>query len=165
MMLRDIGRRGWRRLADGRGNTLVEAAIVTPLMILLTFAIVDFASLFYVYLALENGVSQATRFAVTGNQLPDPDNPGQQLSRTASIMATMRDATPTLTIPTNAFTFSHMPEGAAGWVGGTGGPGDVEKVAVDYTWTMMTPLIRPFFSGGQIQMHVESAMKNEARFQ
>jgi len=144
---------------------MIEAAIVTPLLLLLSFGVVDFATTFYVYLALENGVSQATRFAVTGNLAPDPNNPSQNLSRSDSIIAAMRDATPTLTIPTSAFTFSHLPEGATGWVGGVGGPGDVEKVGVDYTWTMMTPLMRPFFPGGQVQLHVESAMKNEARFQ
>ena len=144
---------------------MIEAAIVTPLLLLLSFGVVDFATTFYVYLALENGVSQATRFAVTGNLAPDPNNPSQNLSRSDSIIAAMRDATPTLTIPTSAFTFSHLPEGATGWVGGVGGPGDVEKVGVDYTWTMMTPLMRPFFTNGQIQLHVESAMKNEARFQ
>ena len=144
---------------------MVEAAIITPLLLLLTLGIVDFGTMFYVYLALENGVSQATRFAVTGNTYPDPNNPGQFLSRTDSIMSAMRDATPTLTIPTASFTFSHLPSGSTSWAAGTGGPGDVEKVSVNYTWDMMTPLLRPFFSNGQIQMHVESAMKNEGRFQ
>ncbi len=155
--------RSFRR--DCAGTNLVEAAIITPLLLLLTFGVVDFGALFYGYLALENGVSQATRFAVTGNLAPDPSNPGQMLSRSDSIIAAMRSATPTLTIPTTAFTFSHLPQGATAWIGGTGGPGDIEKVAVDYTWTVMTPLLRPFFPSGQLLMHVESAMKNEERFQ
>ena len=154
-----------RALLGDAGTNLIEAAIITPLLLLLTFGIVDFGTMFYVYLALENGVSQATRYAVTGNLAPDPSNPSLTLSRADSIIAAMRDATPTLTIPTSAFTFSHLPQGGAGWVGGVGGPGDIEKLAVDYTWTMMTPLMRPFFTNGQIQLHVESAMKNEARFQ
>ena len=29
----------------------------------------------------------------------------------------------------------------------------------------MTPLLWPFFTGGQIDLQVESAMKNEGRFQ
>ena len=152
----------WR---DCTGANLLETAIVTPLLLLLTFGIVDFASVLYAYLALENGVSQATRFAVTGNQKQDPNNPGQMLSRGDSIVAAMRDATPTLTLPDGAFTFSHLPEGAGSWTGGVGGPGDVEKVAVDYTWTFMTPLVRPFFANGEVRLHVESAMKNESRFQ
>ena len=64
--------------------------------------------MFYVYVSLENGVSQATRYAVTGNTMDDPDNPGPTLSAKASIKAAMRQATPTITIPDTTFTFSHM---------------------------------------------------------
>lgn len=144
---------------------MIEAAIVTPLLLLLSFSVVDFASIFYVYLSLENGVSQATRYAVTGNTLEDPSNPGVQLDRSGSIKQAMRQATPTLTIPDSAFSFSHMAPGAGSWAGGVGGPGEVEKVTVTYTWNVMTPLLRPFFTGGRITFAVDSAMKNESRFQ
>jgi len=73
----------------------------------------------------------------------------------------MRQATPTLTIADAAFTFNHMPTGGSTWLAGTGGPSDIEKVSVDYTWNIITPLLRPFFTGGQVTLHVESAMKNE----
>jgi hypothetical protein len=163
-----MGQTFLRRLArcwrDSRGVNLVEAAIILPLLLLLTFSTIDFAMMFYVYLALENGVSQATRYGITGNQMSDPNNPGNMLARDASIKAAMRAATPTLTIPDGAFTFSHMPPGGAGWVSGTGGPNDLEKVSVNYTWNVLTPLMRPFFPGGQVTLHVESAMKNEPRF-
>jgi Flp pilus assembly protein TadG len=152
-------------LRNDAGANLLEAAIVTPLLLLLTFAIIDFASLFYAYLALENGVSVASRFAVTGNLMDDPDNPGSSLSRVDSIKTAMRTATPTLTIPDGAFTFEHMSPGGTSWVGGTGAPNDIEKVTVDYTWDIMTPLIRPFFTDGQFHIRVESSMKNEARFE
>jgi TadE-like protein len=154
-----------RRLRDASGSTIVEAAIVTPLLLLLTFAIMDFGSLFYAYLALENGVSQATRFGVTGNTMTDPNNPGNQLSRTDSMMLAMRQATPTLTIPDGAFSFSHLPSGSASWLSGTGGPGDIEKLEINYTWTFFDPLMRPFFPTGQYNIIVDSSMKDESRFQ
>jgi Flp pilus assembly protein TadG len=135
----------------------VEAAIITPLLLLLTFSIVDFGALLYIYLSLESGVSQATRFAVTGAETPG-------MTREEAIRAAMRQATPTLTLPDTAFTFSFMPPGATSWSSGPGGPGDIGRVTVNYTWNIMTPLIRPFFTGGQINMRVESAMKNEARW-
>ena len=137
---------------------MVELALVFPLLFLLTFSIVDFASMFYVYLALENGVSQASRFAVTGNV-------SGVLSREDSIRAAMREATPTLTIEDAAFTFSHLTPGSATWLSGPGDPTDVSKVRVTYTWALMTPFIRPFFPGGQITLAVESAMLNEPRFE
>ena len=154
-----------RRIRTGeRGNAIIETALVLPLLLLLTFSIVDFASLFYAYLAIENGVSQATRLAVTGAAVADPANPSQSLSRQDAIMYTFRQATPTLTLPDSAFTFAHMPPGGSSWVSGVGGPGDVEKVTVDYTWDFMTPLIRPFFTNGQLHLLVSSSMKNEGRF-
>jgi Flp pilus assembly protein TadG len=157
--------RALRLFRDTSGANLIEAALVTPLLLLLTFSIVDFGSLFYAYLALENGVSQATRLAVTGNRLNDPANPANVLSRTDSIKLAMRQATPTLNIPDAAFTFSHLPAGGGAWQAGTGGPSEVEKVSIDYTWNILTPLLRPFFANGQIHLRVDSAMKNEGRFQ
>jgi len=155
-------RRFFRRLRGDKGTSLVEAALITPLLLLLTFSIVDFGVLFYVYLALENGVSQATRFAVTGNLLDDPSKPGTKLSREESIKLAMRQATPTLTIDDAAFSFSHMPEGGAGWTGGSaGGPNELAKVSIDYTWKLFNPMLWAFFSGGQITLTVGSAMKNE----
>jgi hypothetical protein len=146
-----------RRIRGSRGATLVEAAIMTPLLLLLTFGIVDFALLFYIYLALENGVSQATRYAVTGNLVA-----GQ--TREESIKAAMRAATPTLTIEDGMFSFSHWRPNGLDWEDGTGGEDDIGRVRVTYPWRPMTPLIRPFFTSGQLNIRVESAMKNERRF-
>ena len=153
------------RLSDEAGANLIEAALVTPLLMLLTFSIVDFGTVFYVNLALENGVSQATRYGVTGNQMEDPDNEGELLSREESIKTAMRNATPSLTIEDDAFTFSHLPVGGSTWQAGAGGPGDITKVTVNYTWAIMTPVIRPLFADGEIHVAVESAMKNESRFE
>jgi len=159
----------WRRVAawlkDCRGTNLIEAAFVTPLLLLLTFGIVDFSGVFYGYLALENGVSQATRFGITGEVLADPNQPKVNLSRVDSIKLAMRRATPTMTIPDAAFTFSHLPEGQSVWLAGTGGPNDVEKVMVTYDWELMTPLIGTLFPKGHLTLKVSSAMKNEPRFQ
>lgn len=157
-MTRLPARRLVRRLRSPRGANLVEAALVTPLLLLLTFAIADFGCLFYAWLALENGVSQATRYSITGNLYPG-------LTREESIRQAMRDATPTLTLDDADFTFTHLPVGGTTWTGGVGGANDIGKVTVNYSWTLMTPLIRPFFTDGKINLRVESAMKNEGRFE
>ena len=154
-LMAHIRRRGFRRLGSSRGSTLVEAALITPLLLLLTFSIVDFGALLYIYMSLESGVSQATRFAIT-------NTPSPGLTREQAIMGAMRQATPTLTLNDNNFTFTFMPPGATVWSNGPGGPGDIGRVTVNYSWSIMTPLIRPFFTGGQINVRVESAMKNEA---
>jgi hypothetical protein len=145
-----------RRLVRGRsGASLLEAAFVTPLLLLLTFGIIDFSMLFFVYLALEHGVTEATRANVTGNTG----------DRQASLMQAMRANTPALTIPDGDFSFSHLSPGGSGWVAGSGGPDDIDKLTVDYSWTLWTPLLRPLFPGGALHIHVESARKNEWTFQ
>jgi TadE-like protein len=154
-----------RIIRDCAGTSMLEAAIITPLLLLLTFAICDFSSMFYVYLALENGASLATRYAVTGNVMPNPSNPATQLDRMESIKLAMRQATPSLAIPDAAFSFHFMPPGGSTWQSGVGGPGDIGKVTIDYTWHLMTPLLRPFFTNGDFHVTVDSAMKNETRFQ
>ena len=146
-----------RLIRNCRGATLVEAALITPLLLLLTFSIVDFGGLFYCWLALENGASQATRYAVTGQAVA-----GQ--TREESIKIAMRQATPTLTIADPMFSFSHLRPGETTWRSGSGGENDIGKLTVTYPWTLMTPLIRPFFTNGQLVISVESAMKNERRF-
>jgi hypothetical protein len=146
------------RLRDTEGANMLEAAIVLPLVLLLTFGTIEFSSVFYAYLTLQNGVSQATRYAVTGNV-------NGSMSRVDSIKAAFRQATPTLALPDSAFRFEHMPTGGSAWLGGTGAPGEVEKVTVTYTWSFFTPLMRPFFPTGNMSITVDSVMRNESRFQ
>jgi hypothetical protein len=153
-------RRGWRQLRDdATGANLVEAAIITPLLLLLTFAVVEFSMMLYAYLALESGVNQASRYAVTGNAIAGS-------TRQESIIAAMREATPTLTLENDDFTFEHL-VGMTGtvWLPGIGGPDDIGKVTVRYTFTFYTPFSRLFFDGGSLTLQVQSAMKNERRFE
>jgi hypothetical protein len=144
-------------LRDCSGANMIEAAIITPLLLLVTIALLEFSVLLFVFMALQNGVSQATRYAITGQQVA-----GQ--SREGSIKAAMRDATPTLTLDDSVFSFSHMPPGGTSWAGGAGGPGDIGKVTITYTWSFFTPLMSPFFDGNELRLTVESAMRNEPKF-
>jgi hypothetical protein len=164
-MTRYFSHRVFSRLSDCKGANLIEAALILPMLLLLTISIADFGTLFYVHLALENGVSQATRYAVTGNLMDDPLNPGGKLSREDSIKTVMRQTTPTLTISDSAFTFTHRVPGGGAWLGGSGGPGDIGKVEIGYTWKFLNPLLWPFFTNGQITLTADSAMKNESKFQ
>jgi Flp pilus assembly protein TadG len=164
-MTRHFSHRVFTRLSDCKGANLIEAALILPMLLLLSISIADFGTLFYLHLALENGVSQATRYAVTGQLMDDPLNPGTKLSRVDSIKLAMRQATPTLTISDSAFTFTHQSPGAGTWLAGTGGPGDIGKVEIGYTWKFLNPLLWPFFTNGQIILAADSAMKNESKFQ
>jgi Flp pilus assembly protein TadG len=154
-MMTFLSRRLFARLRNRDGATMVEAAFITPLLLLLTFSIVEFASILYCHLALQNGAAQATRFAVTGNV-------NGTMSRVDSIKSAFRSATPTLTVPDSGFTFSHLPVKGTAFVPGTGMPDEVERLTVSYTWQLFTPLLRPFFTNGEIRLQAESTMRNES---
>jgi Flp pilus assembly protein TadG len=164
-MTRYLSPRVRARLRDAKGTSAVETALILPLLLLLTFSVIDFGLVFYAYLALENGASQATRLGVTGNVLDDPLHPGTPLSRDASIKLAMRNATPTLTIDDSAFTFTNMPAAGGAWTAGSGGPSDIEKVEISYTWKFFNPMMAAFFTNGQMVIKVDSVMKNEGSFQ
>ncbi len=154
-----------RFLRDCSGNNLIEGAIVTPLLLMLTFGIVDLGSMFFVYVSMESGVSQATRFAVTGAGADDPDNPGTPMDREGTIKAKMKAAAPSLDVDAMTFSFSHMTPGASSWSSGAGGPGDIGRVTVEYSWQPLTPILAHFLENGDITMHVESAMKIEPEWE
>ncbi len=56
-----IGRR-----ADRRGQSLVEFALILPVFLMMTLAIVDGARIFNAYVSLTNGVREAALFAADG---------------------------------------------------------------------------------------------------
>ena len=132
---------------------MVEAALALPLLLLVTFAVIEFSWGLFTHLALQNGVSEAARYGITGAALP-----GQ--TRTESIKTVMRNATPTLTIRDGDFTFSHLV--GNNWINGVGAPGEIEKVRVTYVHEVL--VFRPLFAGGRVTMRAESTMKNEGRF-
>jgi len=166
-MTRYFSHRVFSRLRDCKGANLIEAALILPMLLLLSVSIADFGALFYVHLAIENGVSQATRYAVTGNLVDDPATPGSKLSREDSIKTITRQATPTITLSDSAFTFTNCTPTATActWTGGSGGPGDIGKVQISYSWTFLNPMLWPFFPPyGQIILKADSTMKNESLF-
>ena len=138
-----------------RGAALAETGIIITLLIPITFAVLDFAGILYAFQAMQNGVSQATRFAVTGNH--GTDGSGAALPRDDSIRQAMRAATPGFQIADNAFTFYNVSKGTSD----TGGPKDIIRVTVAYDWQLLTPFLRPFFPGGYVTIRVASTMRNE----
>ena len=138
-----------------RGAALAETGIIITLLIPITFAVLDFAGILYAFQAMQNGVSQATRFAVTGNH--GTDGSGAALTRDESIRQAMRAATPGFEIADNAFTFYNVSKGTPD----TGGPKDIIRVTVAYDWQLLTPFLRPFFAGGYVTIRVASTMRNE----
>ena len=71
-----------RLLRSERGAELIEMAIVTPLLLLLVFGIVDFGFMFQRYVVLTNAAVEGARVAsLPGYTLADRADPGHVVRR------------------------------------------------------------------------------------
>ena len=114
----------------------------------------------YVHLALQNGVAQASRYGVTGKRR------GPVLSREDSIKAVDAERDADADAHRRARSRSAICRRAASrGSAARGGANDIDKVTVNYTWTMLTPCSGRSSPTGQMNFTVESAMKNERVFE
>ena len=121
---------------------------------LLSLSVVEAAMLFFAYLTLQNGVTAATRFGVTGQDPNDDDHPTRHED---SIKRVMRDATG-LTLEDGEFTFYDITTQSSG----TGGPNDIIQVTVIHPWLLISPMAWPLVgNGGVITLRVSAMMRNE----
>jgi len=134
----------------------VEMALVLPLILMLVLGIVEFGRLYYIKLTLQTAVREATRFTITGNVLPDPDNPDEFLSRLDSIVLKVSQAAPGLGVETSNVTIIG-PNGP----GDPGGPGDVVTIKVDYDVNTITPIVGDIFPDRMFHVTVSMITRNE----
>jgi len=144
-----------RLFGASRGQSMLEFVLVAPLYFLLTFAVIDFGRMFFVQMSVQQSVQEAARYASTGQHLPDPNNPGQNLSRVASI---------TQEVEQNAIganVTSVQISSVAGGAGSAGGPGDTVTISVTTNLALMTPMVAAFFPGGVYTFTSSATLKNE----
>ncbi len=138
-----------------RGSVLVEAAILLPILFVAVFGIVEFGRFFYTKIAIEGATREAGRFAVTGNVLADPGDPTQNMPRPDAIKQYLVDQVGGIAIDKAKITI--VPDDG-------GGPGDILKITVQYTFDFAVPLIAEFFPGGAFVIQYSTVMKNEPIF-
>lgn len=133
------------------GSSLVEAAIVLPLLVVLILSIVDVGLLVGIELSLQNGVARASRYGATGRVR-------KGVTREESILAELRSATPSLTISPADLSFTNLSRALAV---GAGGPTDVVVLSVSHDWKLLSPLLQPFFANGTATVRVSATVANE----
>jgi Flp pilus assembly protein TadG len=145
-----------KRKPGSRGQTLVEFAVVLPVFFMLLCGVMDYSHIFYVKMTVQNALREAGRYATTGNHQPDPNNPGQNLSRVNSIIATAQQAAPGI-----SFTGINV-SSVNGGAGSAGGPGDIVTISLSSSVPVLTPVIAPFFPpNGAYPFTVSVTFKNE----
>lgn len=146
--------RRWSRRLDQRGQSAVEFLMALPLVLLLLAGIFEFGRHFYTRLTLRNAVSEAARFAVTGQTLIDPDT-GQPIARSNSIVKVIVDRAADLNVDVSRINLT-PPDGGA--------PGEIVTIDATYRYSFAMAPIARFFGNGFIDFTVSTAVMNEPAF-
>ena len=132
-----------------RAQSLVEFALILPVLILLIFGLIDFARVFQAYVTLENAAREAGRYAVTGQRMTS-----LSLDREESIRKVGHDAI--IGLPRRTGSGTPMRTNVSSDTSGfwqidfsdkdgndtPGQSGEMVHIRVSYTLEMMTPPIR-----------------------
>ena len=123
-----------------KGQSLVETAIVLPIVLLLIMGIIDFGLLFNNYILISNASREGARKASLGGT-------------DTEIVQTIQNMTTTLNLSNMAITI--YPAYASR------GHGAQVKVTVSYKSPLITPIIDKFFPGGVAELNSYSIMRVE----
>ena len=139
-----------------RGVTAVEAALVMPAFVLMTFGIIETAMLYFAAAALEGQVGEASRQIRTGKVQKSGDPNAQfrsllcdklgGLVRCDDVVIDVRRFNNFNSVDYPVYVDENgMPIGATFT---PGGPGDVVLVRVTYRWQILTPFLGQYLGDG-----------------
>ncbi|MCK5448959.1 MAG: pilus assembly protein [Gemmatimonadetes bacterium] len=132
-----------------RGSALIEMALVMPMLLVLFASIFEFSRMFHTRLTARHAVIEATRYAVTGNQLTD-DESGDLLDRATSIRRIVAE---------RAYALPVTPEAIVIDPADGGGPEDVVRITLIYSYDYALPGFMDVLP--ELQFSVAAAMRNE----
>jgi len=152
-------------LRNEKGTAILEFAFVAILVFGLLFAIVDLGMMFFVNLTMQNAVREGTRYAIAGPTAPL----GDTRTRRQLVIDKIHDSSVGLCdrgrCPDGNIHFyaleSGVPVPIAPGDPVVGAPSQIIEVTVDYSWPLLTPLMKPFFPGGRYNFRVGATMRNE----
>lgn len=151
-----------------RGAAVLEFALLAPIYFLLVLGIVQFGIMFWVDLTMQYAVREGARYAVTGQADLDPNTSNQQ--RYLAIIEKIKDSSiglygqvhPVIATSINGGAIQTYGDPTQYSSGMFGGPGDIVLLQLNCYWPIITPLVAPYFSGGNYSFSVAATMRNEA---
>jgi len=138
-----------RAIRCTRGSALVEMALVTPMLLVLFASIFEFGRMFHTRLTARHAIIEATRYAVTGNQLTDEET-GDVIDRAGSIRRIVAE---------RAYGLAVTPESIVIEPADGGGPEDVVRITMTYTYDYSLPGFMDVLP--EMTFSVAAAMRNE----
>ena len=156
-----------RTLRNGKGATIVEFALVFPMLMVLIFAVMDFGMYFFVQHSLQFATREGVRLALVGRTINDAS--GNAMTREASIVQTIKSRASVAVNPASV-TISIYPvdntfADPTGWqtTQNAGLPGSYMRVKTQYTYQFVTPfaLVRYIVPSKLRVIVVQATYRNE----
>jgi Flp pilus assembly protein TadG len=131
----------FRRIKQARGQSLVEFALVLPLLMILVFGIIDFGMGLRSYISLTNATREGARFAAIGGSAGAYPGNCDGVDNTTVVGR--------VCVSIEGLDRADLTSVAVDYPDGQN-PGESVVVSADYTYNYITPLgdIVDFFSGG-----------------
>ncbi len=123
-----------------KGQSLVETAIIIPIILLLVFGVIDFGLIFNNYILITNASREGARKASIGGT-------------DSEVIQVVKNMTSTLEL--SDMTINVTPSYS------TRNYGVQVKVEIKYKARLITPIINRFFPGGVANLRAESIMRVE----
>jgi Flp pilus assembly protein TadG len=150
-------------LRRNSGQTLVEFALTAILFFMTLFTIMDFAMMFYVNQTMQHAVRSGSRLAVIN---PDAGCRAQIIAniRTQSMgyydknVNSTKD--PVISVQTLGGSYSNISGTPVSDCGTWQQP---VTVSLTYSWPVLTPFLRPLFTGGNYTFTVKATVVNEPK--
>lgn len=132
---------------------MIETALVLPMLLVVMSGVFEFGRMFHTRLTARHAVIEATRYAVTGNFLTDPET-GDPIDRATSIRKIMME---------RAYTLPIKPEAIIIDPADGGGPEDVVRITLQYSYEYAMPGFMDVLP--DMRFSVAAAMRNEPYFE
>ncbi len=135
-----------RRLRRRRGQSLVELALLAPILFLLLFGLFDLGDAVYTYNTLAHGAQSAALYASLHCAYTGSSYTTSQLSQQVLQAGQMLQA--------EALSVSPSPASGAG----CSGPGSTITVTATYRYQALTPVLQAFFPPGGLRLHTRAGV-------
>jgi hypothetical protein len=143
-----------------RGSVVLEALFGAVVLWMLLVATLDLGRINYFRANLQHAVSQATRFAASGETLEDPNKPGLQLSPEDSIVYMIRRISAARDLTAANVDIVWIDEQGR-LRRGAGRAGKVVTVLATYDVPLESPFLRPLFHGGRFRLRCASSFRDD----
>ncbi|MDN4055914.1 TadE/TadG family type IV pilus assembly protein [Massilia sp. YIM B02763] len=145
------------------GATIVEMAIVAPVVLLVLLSLLELSLMFFSTLTMQYAIREGGRFALTGQTSLDPAVASQRYSAVIqkiknNSMGFYDKLGTTISVNGTKYTTSTYSNAMFG------NAGDIIVMRLDCDWKVTTPLLAAFFTDGKYHFAVATVMRNEFFF-